>query len=215
MSPQQRSESRVPLRRLTSGDLDRVMALEVELFGSGAWSRATYESELVRDDRRYIAALDPLEDTLVVGYAGVALGPEANIMTIGVAGTHRRRGIAAAMLDHLIDQVRRARAEEVFLEVRLHDEGAQRLYRRAGFERVGVRRNYYQPEGADALVMRLRLRRGAGPVGAEPAQKGVRPSEEPPSERAKRLVRAQASSARPHTTLGDAVPDVDHEHRLP
>ena len=55
---------------------------------------------------------------------------------------------------------------EVFLEVRTDNDRAQRLYRRYGFVGIGVRRGYYQPSGADALVMRHAIAR-ARP--AEPA----------------------------------------------
>ena len=43
---------------------------------------------------------------------------------------------------------------EVFLEVRADNARAQHLYERFGFERVGVRKRYYQPSGVDAIVMR-------------------------------------------------------------
>jgi ribosomal-protein-alanine N-acetyltransferase len=42
----------------------------------------------------------------------------------------------------------------VFLEVRTDNTRAQRLYHRYGFRQIGIRKGYYQPSGADALVMR-------------------------------------------------------------
>jgi ribosomal-protein-alanine N-acetyltransferase len=44
----------------------------------------------------------------------------------------------------------------VLLEVRADNEPAQRLYERLGFERIAVRRGYYQP-GVDGWVLRRRL----------------------------------------------------------
>src|SRR5699024_9134385 len=82
----------------------------------------------------------------------------------------RREGNGSQMLTALLDKARRNEAESVCLEVRAQDDGAQRLYRRFGFVPLGIRPGYYQPEGADALVMQLPLtppRRGPGPVGAE------------------------------------------------
>ena len=49
-----------------------------------------------------------------------------------------------------------ARCGRLFLEVRADNEAALRLYQGFGFERLGVRRNYYRG-GGDALNMRLRL----------------------------------------------------------
>lgn len=154
------------LRAMGPQDLDEVIALEPELFGAGAWSRGVYQEELSRTDRYYLVVADPH----VIGYAGLALGVEATVMTIGVAAAHRRQGHGRTMLTALLDKARVTGAESVFLEVRAHDGGAQALYTSFGFEVLGVRRGYYQPEGADALVMRLVLRPptpGPGPVGAE------------------------------------------------
>jgi N6-L-threonylcarbamoyladenine synthase/ribosomal-protein-alanine N-acetyltransferase len=57
----------------------------------------------------------------------------------------------------LIKEARKRGAREVFLEVRADNPTAQRLYLRLGFEEIGVRPGYYQPDNVDALVMRLRI----------------------------------------------------------
>ena len=44
-------------------------------------------------------------------------------------------------------------ARAVSLEVRVSNWGAQRLYSRFGFRPVGIRKNYYQETGEDAVVM--------------------------------------------------------------
>lgn len=151
------------LRRLVAADLARVEELERELFGPGAWSRETYESEVSAPGRRYVAAVAP--DGELVGYAGVALGSDAEVMTVGVAASWRRRGVGTGLLAALLAAARDARCRRVFLEVRVDDDGARRLYERAGFRPVGVRRGYYQPENVDALVMRLDLAPTGPPAG--------------------------------------------------
>ncbi|UNX54318.1 ribosomal protein S18-alanine N-acetyltransferase [Georgenia sp. TF02-10] len=154
----------VVLRPLTRADLDQVLALEPVLFGPGAWSRGTYLDELAAPGRVYVAAAD---GDRLVGYAGIALGEEAQVMTVGVAPGHRRRGIGTHLLAALLDAAREAGARSVLLEVRASDDGAQALYARAGFVPVGRRRNYYVAEREDAVVMRKQLRTGPGPVGSE------------------------------------------------
>ena len=62
------------------------------------------------------------------------------------------------LLDELLREARRRGVGEVLLEVRAENEPGQALYLGAGFERIAVRRGYYQPGAIDALVMRLRLR---------------------------------------------------------
>jgi ribosomal-protein-alanine N-acetyltransferase len=46
-------------------------------------------------------------------------------------------------------------AGAISLEVRVSNWGAQRLYGRYGFRPVGIRKNYYQEIGEDALIMWL------------------------------------------------------------
>ena len=57
----------------------------------------------------------------------------------------------------LLDQAREQRMHEVFLEVRADNDVARALYDSLGFEELGVRPKYYQPDGVDAVVMRLTL----------------------------------------------------------
>ena len=56
--------------------------------------------------------------------------------------------------------------------MRADNDRAQQLYRRYGFAEIGIRRGYYQPSGADALVMRALGPDPAAPDGtqADPAR---------------------------------------------
>jgi [ribosomal protein S18]-alanine N-acetyltransferase len=71
------------------------------------------------------------------------------------------RGIGSALLNALLTEAARRGCTEVFLEVRADNGRAQQLYRRHDFTEIGIRRGYYQPSGADALVMRRNLARGS------------------------------------------------------
>lgn len=158
------------IRPVLASDLDAIAAAEPLLFGTQAWSRGVYAQEITRADRRYFAVE---VDGRLAGYAGLALEPEWTIMTIGVLPWARRRGIAAALLDALIRAAQEAHGRELFLEVKARDGAAQQLYRNAGFRLIGLRKRYYQPEGADAVVMRLDLRsvRSPRPSGTDSAPK--------------------------------------------
>ena len=76
-----------------------------------------------------------------------------------VAGAQQRKGVGWALLDFLCERTREAGARQMFLEVRLSNEVAQALYRRAGFRTIGRRKGYYPGRDGreDALVMRLPL----------------------------------------------------------
>ena len=75
-------------------------------------------------------------------------------MTVAVAPWAQGRGLGAQLLQAMIDAVAECGAAQLVLEVRADNAAAQRLYARHGFERIAVRRGYY--EGVDAWIMRLR-----------------------------------------------------------
>ena len=145
------------LRPMTDGDLDEVVELEHRVFGAEAWTRQMLAAELEQQpaSRYYLVADD---NGQVAGYAGLlAAGYQADVVTIGVAAGRWGRGIGSALLEALIVEATRRGCREVFLEVRTDNSRAQELYRRYRFTEIGIRRGYYQPSGADAVVMRRSL----------------------------------------------------------
>ncbi len=144
----------VELRRAVAADLDAVIAIERAAYPQDAWSADAMASQLENPNTCYLIAE---ESGAVVGYAGM-LAPRgaesAEVHTVTVTETHRRRGIGRRMLVTLLEEAAERGAKEVFLEVRVDNPAAQDLYRSLGFEVLGVRPRYYQPEGVDALVMR-------------------------------------------------------------
>lgn len=152
----------VSLRPMRPSDLDVVRGIEREVYRRG-WSRSVFRAELARADTRdYLVATVPRGwlRREVVGYGGVmTVAGEAHITTLVVAPDLRRRGIAAVLLEALLERAVARGATAATLEVRTSNEAARRLYRRFGFAPVGVRREYYPdgPSGTseDALIMWL------------------------------------------------------------
>jgi ribosomal-protein-alanine acetyltransferase len=146
------------LRRATDDDVDAIMQLERATFVSDAWSEHSMRSEVASANGYYLVAFEPEHPERIDGYAGL-LAPEGagegDIQTIAVAPHARRRGLGRVLMLSLIGEARKRGAREVFLEVRADNPGAQTLYRELGFEEIGVRPRYYQPDGVDAIVMRL------------------------------------------------------------
>jgi ribosomal-protein-alanine N-acetyltransferase len=90
----------------------------------------------------------------LVGYAGFWVERDrAHIAKVAVHGDYRRRGIACALLEHLLDQVRRLGLGRAYLEVRKSNLGAQELYRRLGFRLERVQPRAYPNDGEDAYVL--------------------------------------------------------------
>ena len=91
----------------------------------------------------------------IVGYAGLDVGGEvADLMTIAVAPAAQGSGLGRHLLSLVESLARDGGASYLMLEVRDDNEPAKKLYERAGFETLNVRRRYYQPGDVDALVMR-------------------------------------------------------------
>jgi ribosomal-protein-alanine N-acetyltransferase len=145
------------LRDMTVADLAAVMVLEEELFAPDTWTRSMYREELGhRDTRHYLVAEHEDADgkRSIVGYAGlIAYDDEAHVATLGVAAARQGEGIGSLLLDALLAEADR-RSPVVLLEVRAENEVALGLYARRGFAEIGRRRGYYQPSGADAVVMK-------------------------------------------------------------
>jgi [ribosomal protein S18]-alanine N-acetyltransferase len=150
------------LRPMTLADLVPVLELEQALFGAEAWSKEMLAGELRQQpaSRHYLVADD---DGAIAGYAGLlGAGWQSDVLTLAVAADRWGQGIGSALLEALLTEATRRGCTEVFLEVRTDNARAQRLYRRHDFAEIGIRKGYYQPSGADALVMRRSLSAEAG-----------------------------------------------------
>lgn len=146
------------LRRADTGDLEGIMLLETSIFGTDAWSRATMLAELGNVHCWYLVAFRPETPGRIDAYAGLLaprVAKEADIQTIAVAPEARRAGLGRTIMLTLVGEAVKRGAEEVFLEVRADNPAAQELYRSLGFEQIAIREKYYQPDGVDALVLRL------------------------------------------------------------
>lgn len=138
----------VPMRRR---HLRGVVDIE-ERSNPRPWSLSLFQGELRQPTSRcWVVALDSYR---VVGFAGLMLtGAEGHITNIAVDAGSRRRHIATRMLLVLFREAVRLGVEDLTLEVRVSNRGAQELYRRFGFAPGGVRPNYYSDIKEDALIM--------------------------------------------------------------
>ena len=146
------------LRRASPLDLDAIMEIEHAVFPADAWTRESMGHELANRHSYYLVAAPVDEPTRLDAYAGL-LAPrgasQADIQSVAVVETARRQGLARTLVQALLAEARDRGAREVFLEVRVDNPAAERLYDSLGFERIAVRKGYYQPDNVDAAVMRL------------------------------------------------------------
>jgi len=143
----------VSVRPMRWPDIEPVHRLETELFTVDPWSIEQFWSELAQPTRSYVVAVD---GDRIVGYAGVfLLAPDSDVQTIAVSPLDQGRGIGATLLRSLIDEASAAGCRQMLLEVRSDNSPAIAMYERFGFERISLRRDYYE-RAIDAIIMRLR-----------------------------------------------------------
>ncbi len=137
-----------PMRRR---HLPAVLRIEGKVYPR-PWSAGLFLSELAqKSSRAYFVAR---HQGRVVGYAGVMiLGDEGHVTNIAVDPAYHRHRIGTRLMMSLIEESRERRVRSMTLEVRRANAGAQAMYRRFGFQTVGVRRGYYVETGEDAYIM--------------------------------------------------------------
>ena len=136
------------IRTLTYTDLPKVMAIERRAFPT-AWSLSMFVLEVSKPSSICLAAMQGND---LIGYLVCARYAEAyHLMNVAVDPDRRRRGIAKALIDELLERV--GADASITLEVRVSNAGAIALYESYGFRGVGTRRRYYADTGEDAIIM--------------------------------------------------------------
>lgn len=160
---------------MTEADLPRVLEIERASF-TVPWTPATFRGLLDRQDA-YLRVAERAGRAGragdIVGYAAVwVVLDQAELGDIAVAEEWRGHGIGARLLASVFDLARERGVRELYLEVRVSNRGARRLYERHGFRVVRRRTGYYARPKEDALVLRkvieLEEQGGQGEQGAWP-----------------------------------------------
>jgi len=145
----------ITIREMQIDDLEEVMIIEKECF-SVPWTENGFFTFLIREDALFLAAL---EDERVVGYIGlITAGPEADITNVAVESSCRNKGIGRQLVGEIIRLAGEKGVEDIFLEVRVSNSPAIKLYSSFGFEKVGLRKDYYEMPREDAYIMKLSLK---------------------------------------------------------
>lgn len=136
---------------MTSCHVSQVAALEKECF-SDPWSQRSVASELENPLALWLVWE---EDGQVLGYVGSqTVLDETDMMNVAVSAQARRRGIAQALVEALVIQLKQRGSRYLTLEVRASNAPAICLYEKLGFRQVGRRPNYYSHPKEDGLILR-------------------------------------------------------------
>lgn len=148
------------LHLLARSQLGALAKVHAECFPVDPWSvRDFMELLAIRGASGHLAILP---ETGIAAFILDLIGADdAEILTIGVAPTARRQGLARVLIGDLTKRARQRGARRVLLEVAADNRPAIALYNSIGFILLGERPGYYRlPSGkADALIFGLSLHR--------------------------------------------------------
>ena len=148
------SDNSFDIRFGIPSDVDLIMSLERSSLDL-PWSRDAVMRLLTSSDNVLLISFAAVCPS--VGYVGVTgVMDEAEIGNLVVVPDQRGKGAGTALMEFVIEELRRRSVSVVFLEVESSNVPAIALYEKLGFERYGMRDGYYGP-GKDALLMRLEL----------------------------------------------------------
>jgi ribosomal-protein-alanine N-acetyltransferase len=78
-------------------------------------------------------------------------------MNIGVSKKYQKLGLGSFLLDKLIGKALELECFTIYLEVRISNLPAIKLYEKFKFEKIGIRKKYYQNPEEDGVLMKLAL----------------------------------------------------------
>ncbi len=132
--------------------------IEKECFGRDAWSIANLRGEFENDFSHFFAER---RDGKIVGYVCVrVMYEEAQVCNIAVLPQYRRQGIATGLIETMLPFAKEKGCERCELEVNTENVPAIELYLKCGFEKAGIRTNFYRRtryKSRDAYTMVLEL----------------------------------------------------------
>jgi len=139
------------IRPADTRDLAALLEIEESQFPE-PWSRRMIREEIENHATRRYTVME--QDGRVVGVLGLMfIEDDAHINTIATAPDLERRGIGRTLLDDGLAAAIERGSTRMTLEVAVGNDAARAFYTHYGFAPLGIRKQYYQKTGEDALVL--------------------------------------------------------------
>ena len=142
---------------LDQSHLDSILEIENES-NPFPWTEGNFQDCL--DKGYYSLALE--DNNKFIGFAIMAISTdESHLLNIGINKNERGMGYGEKLLKKMIIAAEVMGSRKIILEVRLSNKTAYQLYKKLGFEEIGIRKKYYRlPDGReDAYVLSKSLKR--------------------------------------------------------
>lgn len=154
--------ARKALKELVIGDMEisdlpEVAGIELESFTT-PWPETLFYNEIHK--QRAIAKTARIGGRVMGYICAEQIIDEGHILDLAVHPGFRRRGIAARLVDEIINCLRNNKCGIIFLETRASNDAATRLYERFEFKVLARRKKYYTSPVEDAVIMALKLDAG-------------------------------------------------------
>jgi len=135
-------------------DADAAARLHAAGFYRG-WSPEEFAAYIAGEGTPVYVACDAKRK--IAGFSMLRhLDGDVELITIAVDTKWRKKGVGAALMRAMVDDLLRSRAKRLILEVAADNTAALKLYGKFGFKSIGERKGYYpRPDGtpATAIVM--------------------------------------------------------------
>ncbi|MDD3168499.1 MAG: ribosomal protein S18-alanine N-acetyltransferase [Eubacteriales bacterium] len=139
------------IRQAEEKDIKPMAEMDILCFAA-PWSEQSFQQE-IKENRLAFYIVAEIEDRMV-GYAGLwSVVDEGHITNVAVHPAYRRRGIGEALVSVLLAHTVKIGILSHTLEVRASNKPAILLYTKFGFQPAGLRKNYYEDNGEDAIIM--------------------------------------------------------------
>ncbi len=156
----QETSAIIEVRPCTEGDLDEIYGIEWMNFPI-PWSPFSLRDYLQSRIGYFLVATDGKE---ILGYAIATVEKQINqriierghLLKLVVRKGYRRKRVGSSLLKALIYNMEQKGIEEIFLEVRVENPPARKLYQKFGFKDREYMANFYL-NGDDALLMTKKL----------------------------------------------------------
>jgi ribosomal-protein-alanine N-acetyltransferase len=142
-------------RAMGVADLAAVLAIEDVIY-THPWTHGNFADSITSGSHCWIMELGGE----LTGYAVTMTGAgETHLLNLSIALSWQRCGLGRELLRFVTARARELKSTKIFLEVRVSNIGARKLYLGAGFREIGLRRGYYPSHHGreDARVLELVL----------------------------------------------------------
>ena len=145
--------SDIIIRKAAAEDVPAIAEIEKASIPQ-PWSEAAFADALTQENAVTLVAE---VDGEIAGFiTGVFLFDNADIYSVATAEQYRKKGIGGKLLQAFFDTLPNE-VETVGLEVRESNLAAISLYEKHGFERVGLRKNFYEQPRENAVLYTKQL----------------------------------------------------------